>query len=170
MRKERGVSTINNTLALSVSTLLLIMIFPIVVNFMTNTNLAVEVNNAVLKVQSAAKAHYARQIENSRCLSASAPSVATLIAQSFLTAENVQGRSFAVNLNYTQSNVGSWNRPILLNVVVSFQSQDDLQRAITGLQPSRRDSATQLTFTSSFSMNPDSRTWSNFNSSTGCFQ
>lgn len=170
MRKERGVSTINVALALSVSTLLLIMIFPTLANFMTNTNLAIDVNNAVLKVQNAAKAHYARQIENSRCLSATAPSVATLIAQSLLTAETVQGRPFAVNLNYTQSNLGAWNRPTLLNVVVTFQNQDDLQRAITGLQPSRRDSATQLTFTSPFSVSPDSRTWSNFNSSTGCFQ
>lgn len=170
MRAERGVSTINTALALSVSTLLLITAIPTALNFMTNTSLATEVQTAVTKVRKAAEANYALQLESTRCLAAAVPTITGLIAQSLLRAETVQGRPFTISLNYTQSNLGTWSRPTLLHIHITFQNQDDLQRAITGLQPSRRDSSTQLTFTSPISVSPDNRTWSNFNSNTGCFQ
>jgi hypothetical protein len=168
MKKQRGAALADMQLALAISLLLCVFVLAVGLQFYRAATFAASVHNAVQSAARAAQHHYLRQVESTRCLSASAPSIAALISGGLLLPEVVQGHPFTISITYTLSPAF---RPVRMDILVTFQTQDLAKLAISQLQPAQVLNPTTISFNHAlFPAHPSANEWSNFNLTTRCYE
>ncbi len=165
-QRERGAALVELQLSMAATFFGILVVTWFFFAIRSSISLGFAAQEAADSAASAARAHYKREVETTRCVAAVAPSLATLIAQNFLPADKVLGHTFSVNFNYEYSAT----RPVRVQVFVSFPAANQATQATYFSAPTARPNPTTLMFDYALNDVLDPSVWDDFNYGTRCIR